>query len=183
MEFSESKAKAQKYLKPQQRLSRSITLLKEIACKVLELESSYMKMVLIKRYTRDDNGDRTDTISWDGWMHHEDSAPQRELVWCGKNAHKPTSKDLPFTLFSRRAGATSGGAAVFLVTDTKHGESHTLAVIFDAGLNVTAVRKGDILGNDFRARVSKKAIELGNILSFDRKICEAVEYGDTNKKS
>lgn len=170
------------YRNPTQRYQRCITLLKEIACKVCELESPHMKMVLIVRYRKDEDGKRTDSITWDAWSQHPESAPQRELVWRGKRAHDATSKDMPFQLFSRRAmhGEEEGGTAHFLISDTKHNEQHELAIIFNHDLKINGVRKGDLLGNDFYQRVARQCQELGSILNFDREICRAITHAEAN---
>lgn len=159
------------YKNPAARLKRSVTLLKEIACKVCELEGANMKMVLVTRHSKD-----AGQLVWDAFSHKADAKPHRELVWRGKNAHPEVKSDEPFTLFSRRL--EESGAALFLISDTKHNEQYELAIIFDESLKITGVRKGDLMGNDFYRRVHPQCSELSSILKFDREISRVLNNGD-----
>lgn len=159
------------YKNPVQRHKRIVTLLKLIASKVCELEPPHMKMMLITRHSTD-----AGRQVWDAFSQNQDAMPRREVVWRGKKAHALNNQDKDFTLFSRRP--EEDGAALFIISDTKHGETHELAVIFDENLQVVGVRKGNLLGNDFKARVGREAKELGEVLKFDREITRALNHGN-----
>lgn len=162
---------------PAARYDRAISLIKDIACKLFNFESIHMRVVMLKRYGMGEDGNRTDVITADAFSQHPTATPQRELIHQGRYNSREDSKEQPFQLFSRRDCFLDGGAALILVSDNKHHESGQLAIVFGENFLIKSIRKDDLMGNDFKYRVSKQCQELTDILKHDRIIYEAT-HGD-----
>ncbi|MGI4990998.1 hypothetical protein ACRXCV_00070 (plasmid) [Halobacteriovorax sp. GFR7] len=162
-----------RHLKISEREKRIKTLIKIISAKVMELDPVHMKVVLITRHST-----QSGKQVWDYWEQSPEHNPHRELVWRGKRGHPVGKDEAEFIPFTRREG--NKGTALFLVTDTKHGEQHQLALIIGEDYQITGVRKEDLLGNDFYPRVSLQCKELSEIMKFDAQIW-GLSNGDTDK--
>lgn len=176
------KSKPPKYRNAKCRASRALTIIRLIVCKVCELDAPHTRIIALKKYAIDrEDGSRTDRLTMDAYDWHPEALPQRELVYQGARNKRDDTKEQPFAIPSRRNDFKGGGAMYLKVSDNKHGESHDVAILFDADLNVTGVRKNDLMGNCFRPRVGQLADELGEILNFDRQVWE-VSDASQNKK-
>ena len=163
---------------PKIRYERAVAILRIMATTIFKLESSYIRLMLLKAYARTEDGERSDQLTCDCFNQHLGSVHQRELILQGKNFANPINNPQPFVLFSRRPCLNEGGAVLVTVADSKHGENYSMVLVFDENLVLTAIRKDDIVGNDFLYRVQPLAKELSKLLQHDKLIDGVLNHGN-----